>query len=581
MASVVYDNKAIIPSPLVTITKVYRASDDGEKHGVSYDISLAGTLLPFRGSPSGNYPLGDPSDAFWTLSNYPPDETYVGGDTPFARLERKQEALRWLFREDGKILEWYGGAASPVKCRPKVISINFPEGQWVNRCNYSIELEAEYLTGITDEDVFDTSGLQSVSEEWQFNEVTGHDGKVYEITHTVSAQGTLTFNEVTGSETSAWSNAKDWCDNRVTGSPDSTFVTYATSFTNWVNGGYIKSTNVAERNGSYAITEIWTIREAGPGEIAATYTEESFTIINRAQNNAVDVSYNGTIYGLQDQERTGGSSAVVSARNAVPTNSEAKATTETALGTLLGDYEIPISPTQKNVTINEKDAVVTFAFDWSASEDADYVQGNEATLSYNSSDGLYTLVLNVDIEGKGDTKTIRLNNARSNIPLDTDARTLAVSLIGSQIPGGISFDGNHVSKTNVLNETQGTSRTSWTWNDRDENNVDISVEISYPKTISAKISIPGRIAGPIIQRINTATAQQITVGYQSEGHGSTKPDIDTIADVMDDAGGVPYGIGISPWFPGSYILENDNEIWNPTTGKYRRVRVHTVTESGS
>ena len=98
--------------------------------------------------------------------------------------------------------------------------------------------------------------------------------------------------------------------------------------------------------------------------------------------------------------------------------------------------------------------------------------------------------------------------------------------------------------------------------------------------ISAKLNIPGRIAGPIIQRINTATAQQIVVNYRSEGHDS-KPNTDTIADIMDDAGGVPYGPLISPWSPGSYILENDREVWNPMTGKYTRVRVHTVTESGS
>ena len=67
MASVVYDSKAIIPAPLVSVTKVYRTAGDGGKHGVGYEISLAGTILPFRGSPSGSYTLGDPSDAFWTL----------------------------------------------------------------------------------------------------------------------------------------------------------------------------------------------------------------------------------------------------------------------------------------------------------------------------------------------------------------------------------------------------------------------------------------------------------------------------------------------------------------------------------
>lgn len=580
MASVIYDNKAIIPAPLVTINKVYRTAGDGQKHGVFYDILLTGTLLPFRGSPSGNYSLGNPSNAFWTLGGYPPDEAYVGGDTPFARLERKQEALRWLFREDGKLLEWYGGAASPVKCRPKIKSITFPEGQWVSKSSYRIELEAEYLTGIVDEDIFDVSGLQSVSEEWQFSEVPGHKGEVYEISHVVSSQGTLTFDEVTGAEIQAWSNAKDWCDARIAGVPDTTFVGYTTGFSDWVNGGYTKNTHIAERDGSYAITETWIIREAGPSELAATYFEKSFSVIHKAEDDAVDVSYNGTIYGLQNQERSGGESAVVNARAAIPTNSAAKAAATTALDTLLEGYEIPTSPTQKNITINEKDAVVVFSFNWSAGEDADYTQGSEATISYNAADGVYTLVLNVDIEGNGDTKTERLDNARSNIPSDVDARELATTLVGSQKPAGISFLGSHVAKSSSLNETRGTSRTSWTWTDRDENNVDISVDIAYPQTIVAKLSIPGRIAGPVIQRINTATAKQITVNYRSEGHGSTKPNTDTIADIMDEAGGVPYGEFISPWFPGSYILDGDSEGWSPTTGKYTRVRTHTVTESG-
>jgi len=581
MASVVYDSKAIIPAPLVTITKVYRSSGDGDKHGVTYDISLAGTLLPFRGSPSGNYTLGDPSDAFWTLGGYPADETYVGGDTPFVRLERKQEALRWLFREDGKVLEWYGGAASPVKCRPIVKSISFPEGQWADRCEYRIDLEAEYLTGIIDEDVFDGSGIVDVSEEWQFNEVPGHDGQVYEISHVVSAKGALTFDEVTGDETQAWSNAKTWCDARITGTPDSSFVSYATSFTDWVNGSYTKNTNIAEKDGSYAVTETWIIKSAGPGETAATYTEKSFTVVHKTDDDTVDVSYNGTIYGLAEQERTGNSSASSNAKAAVPTNTQAKTEAETALGTLLESYVIPTTPTQKNITINEKDGIVSFSFNWSAGESATYTQGNEATISYNSSDGVYTLVLTVDINGNGDTPTERLDNARSNIPTDSAALTLAQTLVGSQKPAGITFTGDHVAKTSALNEKRGSSRTSWTWTDRDANNVEITVDIAYPQTIAPKISIPGRIAGPIIQRINTATAKQITVNYRSEGHGSTKPDSDTIADTMDAAGGIPYGPLISPWYPGSYILENDREVWSPSNGKYTRSRTHTVTESGS
>ena len=580
MASVVYDGKAIIPSPLVTITKNYRSTKDGEKHGVSYAITLTGTLLPFRGSPSGTYPLGDPSNAFWTLSDYPPDDTYTGGDTPFVNLERKQEALRWLFREDGKVLEWYGGAASPTKCRPRVISINFPEGQWVNRCDYVIELEAEFLTGVSDEDVFEALGLQDVSEEWQFAEMPGHDGKVYEISHIVSSKGMLTFDIVTGDEIKAWANAKAWCDARADGIPDSSFVGYSTGFAYWVNGKYITSTNIAEKDGSYSITETWVVREAGPGELAATYTEEAFTFNDNLESESVDVTYSISIYGLQEQERTGGSSAITNARNAVPSNSQAQTAATAALSSVLGDHVIPDSPTRKNITINEKDAAVSCIFTWSAGEDVDYTQTTEVTLGYNSSDGIYTLILTTNIEGQGVTKTERVDNARNNIPTDSAAYTLANTLIGSQKPATVTFSSDHVAKTSAINETRGSARATWTWTDTDENNVEMTVEIAYPQIMTAKLMIPGRIAGPIIQRINTATAQQITVNYRSEGHES-KPDVDTIADMMDEAGGVPYGPMISPWFPGSYILENDREVWSPITGRYSRTRVHTVTEDGA
>lgn len=574
MASVVYDNKAIIPAPLVNINKNYLFDGAGNKHGVLYEITLAGTLLPFRGSPSGNYPLGDPSNAFWTLGGYPPDETYVGDDTPFARLERKQEALRWLFREDGKILEWYGGAASPVTCRPRIRNITFPEGQWVDRCEYVIELEADYLTGITGEDAFDGSGIQDVSEDWQISESIGHAGQVYEITHTVNAKGVKTFDEVTGNSVDGWINSKDWCEARILGTPDNDFVQYATGFTDWVNGGYTKSSNVSIKDGHYTIIETWIIKAAGYGVTATTYIDKSFNFTSNTENESIEVTYNGVIYGLQDGERTGGSAAIETAKAAVPTNSQAKTEVETALSSFLDGYEIPETPTQKNIAVNNKDGSVSFSFVWSAGEDKDYLQTNEATINYNASDGIYKLDLIVDIEGKGETKEERLANARLNIPADATAFTLAKSIIGSQKPAGVIFTGDFISKTSVINETRGTARVSWSWSDTAEHSEEISVDIEYPQIITAKLFVPGRIAGPIIQRMNTATAQQITVTYNSSSH-TTKPDSDDIADTMDDAGGIP---DISPWYPGSYILETDRESWNPTTGRYSRTRVHTVTE---
>lgn len=575
MASVLYDSKAIIPAPLISINKEYRRVGDGDKFGTFYNIVLAGTLLPFRGSPSGTYPTGDPETSFWTLGGYPPDEAYSGGDTPFVQLQRKQEALRWLFKEDGKILEWYGGPAQPVKCRPVVKNIAFETGQWADRVNYSIELEAETLTGISDEDVVGISGLQNISEDWQISEQPGQIGQVYEVSHIVSAKGLLTFDIITGVAIDAWVNAKAWCDTKILGVPDSDFVQYATNFVEWVNGGYTKNTTVSERDGSYAVTETWIIKTAGPGVNAATYFEKTFNLNELAENDTLEVSYNGTVFGLQEGERTGGSLAIANAKNAVPSDSTARSEAQSALSSFLGAYALPASPSQKNISVNNQNGTVNFTFSWKVGEETDYTQTNEATISYDTTDGVYKLSLLVDIEGKGSTKEERATNARNNIPTDIAAFNLAVSIVGSQKPAGVTFTNDFVSKTSVINETKGTARISWAWSDTDENNEEISVEIDYPQIVSAKIMIPGRTAGPIIQRMNTKTAQQITVNYASSGH-SSKPDSDTIAETMDTAGGIP---DISPWLPGSYILESDRETWNVTTGKYSRSRVHTVTES--
>jgi len=568
MASLVYDSKKIIPAPLVTINKVYNSDGEGGKHGVIYELTLTGTLLPYRGSPSGDYTLGDPTNAFWELSAYPPDDIYVDENTSFVRLQRKQEAIRWLFQDDGKILEWYAGAASPIKCRPRIVNISFPEGQWVTQCPYTIELEANELIGLNDEDVFEASGIQDVSEQWQINEIHGHNGVVYEISHVTSAKGVTTYHPDTGAEIRGITNAKLWCDARVAGIPDSDFVQYATGFTNWVNGSYTKSTNIAENDGSYAITETWIIRQAGPGVVATTYTEKSFKVITNTENESIDVTYDGTIYGLREQERTGGPSATSQAKAAVPSNATARTETTTMLSAFLGSYTLPTAPTNKDITVNTKDGIVTFSYQWSAGEEADYTQTNEVTIGYNSTDGINTLTLTTDIEGQGETKEERLTNAKDNIPTDAAAYTLAISLAGTQIPTGVTFTSDHISKTTAINETRGTARVSWTWNDTAANSTVITVDTTYPQDISAKLVIPGRATGPIVQDMNTQTAQIITVSYSSEGH-TTKPVSATVVSAMNTAGSIL----------ASYLLEGDRETWNSTNGKYNRVRTHVVTEA--
>src|SRR5690606_4343088 len=146
-----YGENKLIPAPLVVMNKQYVKGGDGTNIGSTFTVTLNGTLVAWKGSPTA-------SGTFWTNSGYPPDESIVS-DSRHKALLRKQEALRRLFSQEGLSLEftpWDGGAA--LKCNPRVISIDFPEGMWFDRCEYTITLEADNILGLINpegEDNFD------------------------------------------------------------------------------------------------------------------------------------------------------------------------------------------------------------------------------------------------------------------------------------------------------------------------------------------------------------------------------------------------------------------------------------------
>jgi hypothetical protein len=133
----IIDGKKLVPAPLVTLSKTYNKVGDGRKLLPVFNISLAGTILPSRGSPYSD-------GTFHTLSGDPTDESITTTDARFNAILRKQDALRELFINPGILLEYGANDGSPaVLARIKLESINFQPGTWVDLCNYSIELSAE------------------------------------------------------------------------------------------------------------------------------------------------------------------------------------------------------------------------------------------------------------------------------------------------------------------------------------------------------------------------------------------------------------------------------------------------------
>jgi len=571
MAKVIYDSKLIIPAPLVTINKNYTKAGDDTNIGITYDIVLHGTLLPFRGSPSGT--SISPANAFWDQTGYPPDEVFGDNDTAFVHLIKKEEALRWLFSTEGKLLEIFAcDTDSCIRCNPKIISINFEEGQWVDRVNYTITLKADWIliNGLsTDkEDILEVNLLNSVNEEWNFEEQVGQDGNIYKVSHTVFAQGILGYDEnglpfsnigeVSGGE--AWKHAKKWCDARVFGSVDTNIISAILGASGLIGGSYTKNGSLGESDGNYSIAETWILSPS------IYFIEKQFSI-TRGLDGLYSVTYDGRIFGLSDGERTGGPQAIINAKTGIPTDAQAKSDTEAALGVLLSDLQVGISPSQKSISINNNEGSIGFSFGWSADEDETFRQVCEAGINFNEGDGSYTLSLSCTIDGKGSGIVDKLANAKAVIPTDLEAHTMALDIIGDQLPSGIIIGTQITSKTVSINETQGSVRYSYTWKNIDNtfSNYDINIDIQFPNDVFASIPIPGRIGGPIIQDMETTTSQIVTVTLNSNNN-LVKPDNATIISLIENAAE----------FESTWLLQSDKETYSPTNKKYTRSRSYLV-----
>ena len=531
--------RKIVPAPLVTINKTYETNDDGTKVGSAYSITLVGSFLPFRGSPSGSY--SSLSQAFCTLSGDPPDETFEGNNEDFNHILRKQEALRWLFSEDGGILEWQpSNGQPPVKCYPRIISINFPEGQWVDRCEYTVELEAPwiYINGTSDlEDTISTDLISSTSETWSFEEIAGRENKQCRVVHEVDANGKLGYDGA-GSlydNKQAWENAKDFVDTRINGSVDSDIMFAALGASDKIVGQYSNVVRIDQKGGTYGVTEEWLLSDTN------SYEERQFTVDYDQNKDEYTISYQGTIQGVANNSLAGNVADMNQARAAIPSTTTARTTAMSYVGSLIGSKTIPTAPTKLTYTLNQQDGSVVFTYQWNTSNTSNVLITEEAQHSYSLDNMLNTLTFTVNIEGYGATSAERLANAKNNIYNNSQALSLAQTLANTTLMY------NLVSTVKSYNKRAGTVTIAWTWNDKDSHNTEVTIQTQEPTTILATIPIPGRTAGPIIQNMGTQSSEIITVTIRSRRH-STQPNL--ITEVYGDGG----------------TIISDSTTWNQETG---------------
>lgn len=543
-----YNSKRIIPAPLVTLNKQYNRNQDGSKVGTVYNIDIKGTLLPYRGSPSGNYT--DINNAFWDLGGYPPDQTIGDDDISFNSILRKKEAIRSLFSSDGGSLEWQPSGGQPVvKCNPKVISIDFTEGSWADRCDYTIQLEANwvFINGTSDvEDSLSQDLIASSNETWGFEENEGRNGKQFNVTHTVSAQGILGF---TASETKlegkdAWEHARDYVNARINGTINSSIITSVLGPGTRTAGQYIKSTNVDKNQGNYEITERWLLSDQ------TSYTEQQFNVEFDKDTGEYSVTYEGTIIGVSSDKRSGDTLNMEAARSQIPSDATAKTITTNVVGILLSGKSLPTSPSTRTFALNQQNGTVTFTFKWTTSDNQTTTITEEVQYTTSIDSRSNVVSFTESIEPYGSTSAIKVANAKAAIYSDTVAYNKAIALLSGQILVGVVINSTTRSKTLSVNQKTGSTRVGWVWDNRNINSQEVSIQIQNPNVVFASLQIPGRTAGPIIQNMATPTSKITTVTIRSKNH-TTQPTLNTSL----------YASG---------LIVSDSETWNPDTGTAER-----------
>lgn len=267
MARILYDGKRIIPAPLVSITRNYQKSGNGEIIGTTYNITLTGTLVAYMGSP-------DSTGAFYTGSSYPPDEL-IANDSRLGAIQRKQEGLRSLFSVEGKQLEIQSSIADiPVRCNPRILEITFQEGIWYERCDYTITLECDSLTPMQENPV--TSYISDANEEWSIDTNEEHAEslgipKVYSLSHTISANGKRFYDETGTLIKEPWEHAKNFCLTRLGFSASMVTSSGVNNIPAYYQGlNHVRSEQINKQGGSYSVTETWVL--------ASGTATENFTV---------------------------------------------------------------------------------------------------------------------------------------------------------------------------------------------------------------------------------------------------------------------------------------------------------------
>lgn len=364
MATVIYNSKRIIPAPFVSISRSSQTSGDGTQVGAVFQITITGKIVAWSGSPTS-------SGTLWVSSGYPPDSrsepTYIESlthDEHFAAILRGQEAIRNLFAEEGKSLEWQAlNGSAPMKCNPRNFNISFGEGQWFQLLDYTITCECDvlYINGTAVGEYNFDQQISSASESWSF-ESTGEEytgiPATYRVSHTVSAQGKRFYDDTGALSMEAWKQAQAWVLPRLGFDSTIALSSGVNNLPTYYNGyNHVRTEQIDELGGNFSVTESWVV--------ASGTATESFEVSTQSSESSpfVSVSINGTITGF-DQRDSNMTITTQKLTNAETKWAEVQNLLYGRASTIAGHNALNLTPLSTSVGKNPLQGTITYTYQY-------------------------------------------------------------------------------------------------------------------------------------------------------------------------------------------------------------------------
>jgi len=516
--TMMYGDYTFSPVPIVSINKEIQKTGDGQSIGTTFSLSLEGDLVPGATGLNGIVNIGE-----------------------------EQDRLMAAFSASGQGYEFKieCGGEDLIRCFPRINSINFEAGQWVDVAKYTIDLEydRDFATDIGapwNDNHRSGSGVKeplisSAEENWSIEQTesnffhleiaqTGNNKPTFidsappsfTVTHNVSAVGKpVIVSGVIAAGGYAWQQASGYVIPRLGFDNEKITRNGAMCFD---QGGKLIATNQSrtvsfgELDGSYDVTETWTVYSSG---IWASGVDS---------------------LGASDSWEVN-----------VDTGFESSLTTVSIQGTITG----------------QESGVFCSDNSW----------GGAGTPTYEIVKGKY-------------------ENAREYLDSIGDSLFWARAYHFSSGVAQRVLNEEPVSKSFGYNPAQGTITYNYSFNDRPgvcltgAKTTEISMSDTNATDVFAELVVLGRSSGPVMQSIGTITGKKREVTLDA-----TMPVASLACECLDAIGQMPSTeaetvlLTFRPDNCGGSNLtifkHLDAENWNPTTGKYSRQMGWTYTTCGS